>query len=1079
MKDFLFRGSLAKLDHAVFELAEIEAERQYRKLILIPSESVAPLAIREALASTFQNLYAEGYPDEDTRWMSQAELLDYPERLGHYRRYGDPRYYKGVEYADLVEALARRRCAEIFATNGISADDLFVNVQPLSGAPANNAVYHALINPGDTIMGMNLFHGGHLTHGSPVNRSGKLYQAIHYTVHPETEQLDYDTIGELALQHKPKIIVAGYSSYPWAVDWAKFQAISNSVGAVLLADIAHVAGMVVAGAYPSPLGYADVITFTTHKSLCGPRGACILTTDSSLASKLDKAVFPGEQGGPHVNTFAAIAVTFKLASTEQFRQLQHQIVTNARVFTEQLKKRGFRIPYGGTDTHLMNLDTKSVKGLDGTTLSGEFAARLLDIVGIVVNRNTIPGDTAALRPTGIRMGTPWVTQRGFKENDMVELANTIADLLQATLPYSQPGRLRDIERAKVDFSTLENIKLKVRSMAEQAGIDVDRKSIGEDGKAPTTSCRPRAGYPHFYYLDDDTTKGAARGAVDIVGDNARQFLNFVLSSDLEALKPGESQATRLFVSKAEVDGTLTCLTAKEFRLSVSANKIGMVAAWLRDLSDGYVAFDDDLLRKLHGPVVVLNSTTGAETEVKGDPIGARKPYFIGQTGGSGKVDRRSIKALPKFTWAEAEQSDGDRKSLNRKSKGKPTPITELHRALGAKMAPFAGWEMPVWYSSVIEEHTAVRHAAGLFDVTHMGVYQAEGPDACAFLDCVCANDVGALAVGESHYTHFIDPDANVIDDLLVYRRGPEKYLFVVNAANDDKDWAWLQAVKEGTVRVDNERPWARAYGRNVSLRNLRDPKSGADMRVDVALQGPQSRTILFALGCDDKTRKRVIKLKRTELCEAVMSTGGRGSFDLVVSRTGYTGEKMAFELFVHPDKAAALFKALLKVGETYGLKPCGLGARDSLRTEAGLPLYGHEMGGQLNLGVSEAGFSPYVKIYKPWFIGRSAFLAREKDRQGVVVRFQFPEKGVRVAHLGDPVLDKRGKVIGTVTSCAIDQEGTLTGQAYVELKYAEENISIYIYQGAPDKASKAPAELKPGDKCTLPTSAIVIRRFPK
>jgi glycine hydroxymethyltransferase len=188
---------------------------------------------------------------------------------------------------------------------------------------------------------------------------------------------------------------------------------------------------------------------------------------------------------------------------------------------------------------------------------------------------------------------------------------------------------------------------------------------------------------------------------------------------------------------------------------------------------------------------------------------------------------------------------------------------------------------------------------------------------------------------------------------------------------------------------------------------------------------------------------------------------------------------MAFELFVHPNKAAALFKALLKVGETYGLKPCGLGSRDSLRTEAGLPLYGHEMGGQLNLGVSEAGFGPYVKIYKPWFIGRSAFLAREKDRQGVVVRFQFPEKGVRVAHLGDPVLDKRGKVIGTVTSCAIDQEGTLTGQAYVEIKYAEENISIYIYQGAPDKAGKAPAELKPGDKCTLPTSAVVIRRFPK
>ena len=223
------------------------------------------------------------------------------------------------------------------------------------------------------------------------------------------------------------------------MDWARFRKIADDVGAYLFADIAHVAGLVAAGVYPSPVGIADVITFTTHKSLCGPRGACILTTDPTLARKIDRAVFPGEQGGPHVNVFAAIALTFKLARTEQFRQLQAQMVKNCAVFTERLSEHGFRIPYGGTNTHLMNLDCSSVRGPDGVALSGDQAARILDIAGIVVNRNTIPGDQSALDPSGIRMGTPWVTQRGFKEKEMVELADIISDLLKATTPLLRPA----------------------------------------------------------------------------------------------------------------------------------------------------------------------------------------------------------------------------------------------------------------------------------------------------------------------------------------------------------------------------------------------------------------------------------------------------------------------------------------------------------------------------------------------------------------------------------------------------------------------------------------------------------------
>ena len=1046
--DFLFRGTLKDLDPALYELTQIEAERQVRRLILIPSESQAPLAVREAMASAFQNIYAEGYPPEHWRWLSEEAILDYKTRLAEYRRLADPRYYKGVEYADIVESLARRRCAEAFAANGVSADDLFVNVQPLSGAPANNAVYHALIQPGDTILSMHLVHGGHLSHGSPANRSGKLYHVVHYTVHPETERLDYDQIEALALEHKPQIIVAGYSSYPWSVDWARFRAIADQVGAYLMADIAHVAGLVVGGAYPSPVGYADVITFTTHKTLGGPRGAVILTTNPVIARKIDRAVFPGEQGGPHVNIFAALALLFKLAQTEQFRQYAHQVVKNCIAFTERLAERGFRIPYGGTDTHLMNLDCKSVRGPDGTPLSGDLAARILDVAGIVVNRNTIPGDKGARNPSGIRMGTPWITQRGFDEALSRELADAIADLLHAVTPYTVDGK----QRAKVDYDVLQEVRLRVRDLAERAGRDFEPQGLG---------------YPHFVYPDEQPQRPGERTVLEIGGERVRQYLDFALASDIEALSPGETQPTRLHTPQGWVAGTLRCVEPRRFRLTVPREQAATVMTYLRDLSDGYIAFGDpDLKRKVPGPVWVLETLEGDPDPLpQGEvPDPREKPYFVGLEPTPRSGDRIP-EGLPAFQWEEAEPEE-----LRR------TPLFDLHKRLGAKMVPFAGWEMPVWYSSVIEEHLAVRQAAGLFDVSHMGVYQVEGPDAAAFLDSVCGNDIGKLKVGEAAYAHFLDPDAQVIDDLYVYRRATDRYLVVVNAANDEKDWAWLNAVKDGRVLVDRARPWARAFGRGAVLRNLRDPKEGADMRVDLALQGPRSRDVLLALGADPATERRIRRLKRNQLAEVTL-----GGFDLVVARTGYTGEKMGFELFVHPDRAAELFEALLKVGEPWGVKPCGLGARDSLRTEAGLPLYGHELGGPLNLGVGEAGFARFVKTYKPWFIGREAFLAREAQREQEVVRFRFHEKHVRMAHLGDPVLDKRGKVVGVVTSCAIDSDGYLTGQAVVLRKYAAEGTPLFVLQGAArlKQAPKAPATLEPGDSLPLPSAAQVVSRFLK
>lgn len=1037
-----YHEDLESVDPGLFNLIRLEDERQARRLIMIPSESIAPRAIFETLGSSFTNVYAEGYPRPETRFFTEDEIFDYTNMIGTYRRYSDARFYKGVEYVDVVEALARRRCAEAFATDKVTSDELYVNVQPLSGAPANNAVYSALLSPGDTILGMSLLHGGHLSHGSSVNRSGLLYNAQHYAVNIETERLDYDAIYEKALATKPKILIAGYSSYPWVPDWKKFREIADSVGAYFLADISHIGGLIVAEQIPSPVGHAHIITSTTHKTLLGPRGAIIITDSPSLSKKIDKAIFPGEQGGPHINTVAATALAFRLAKTETYKQIQSQIIKNAAAFADQLKERGLRVPYGGTNTHIALLDCKSIRSADGAYLTGDMGARILDAAGIVANSNTIPGDRSTFTSTGIRFGTPILTQRCLKEDDLRKVADIVADLFKNTTPYYMSGRDTKQLRAKVDFKKLEETKLAVAAIAEKVQCFL-----------PVSE---RHGYPHYFDINDNQNQEWA--SFRLSGDQIRLFVCYTLSSDIEALKKGESQKTLLHTTMGDVEGVITCEEPSSFLLSVPGDKAGLASAWLRDLSDAYIQFDKDLLMRVPGPMRIEDAQPTTPKPSNDRLFADRKPYYIGMD-----KDERKGTALPTFTWADKESESLLKTSLN-----------QIHRDLDAKMVPFAGWDMPVWYSSVYEEHLAVRQAAGLFDVTHMGVFQAEGPDACTFLDSVCANDIGSFAVGESCYTHFLDPNAHVIDDLLVYRRGEEKYLAVVNASNDEKDWTWLNAVREGTVLVDDDSPWAVAFGRNVILRNLRDPQSGDDQLVDIAIQGPKSRDILLKLEATQEDREAILALNWAELCEITLN-----NMDLVVSRTGYTGERMGFELFVHPEKAMTLWQTLLSVGTDLGLKPCGLGARDSLRTEAGLPLYGHEMGGMLNLGVGQAGFDKFVKSYKPWFIGRKAFLNQEASRSGTIVRFQFSDKRTRMAHLGDPVVDQKGKVIGTVTSCAINTEGSLTGQAYVLNKYTEEGTEIYVYQGSPKEAGKAPANLTMGDRVILPSPATVINRFHK
>jgi len=416
--------SLSACDPLVSDIIARETLRQEEKIILIASESRAHPAVLEALASPFTSVYAEGYSPRRHRDASLTDLSCIEERLQDYAQLGNERYYRGTEFADLIESIAERRTAERFATPECPAEHIHVNVQPLSGSAANLSVYEGLLDPGDRMMSMALTEGGHLTHGSPYSVTGRRYEAVFYGTDPATGRLDYDAIEQLAVAHRPRLLVGGFTSYPWYPDWSRLRRIADLVGARLLADISHTAGMVAAGVLASPVGIADVVTCTTHKTLCGPRGAVILATDPEIAQRVDRAVFPGLQGGPHMNKIAAIAVAMQLARSDEFRALQHRIVSNAKDLAASLAGHGIRLAYGGTDTHLVLVDLRDLG------LQGEIAARVLDQIGIVCNRNVIPGDRNGKDVHGIRLGTAWVSQLGWRRDEMAELACIIADVLK-------------------------------------------------------------------------------------------------------------------------------------------------------------------------------------------------------------------------------------------------------------------------------------------------------------------------------------------------------------------------------------------------------------------------------------------------------------------------------------------------------------------------------------------------------------------------------------------------------------------------------------------------------------------------
>lgn len=402
--------ALRATDPEVFAMIQGEERREFETIRLIPSENYASRAVMEATGSVLTNKYSEGYPGR--------------------------RYYEGQEFADKVENLAIARAKALFGVDHI-------NVQPYSGSPANMAVYAALLQPGDTIMGLSLPHGGHLTHGWKVNFSGKLYRSVPYEIDPKTERLNYDAIRELAKRERPKLIVAGFTAYPRIIEWEKFRAICDETGAFLHADISHLAGLVVGGVHPSPFPLADIGITTTHKSLRGPRGAMILCKKEH-AQAVDRAIMPGLQGGPHNHTTAAIAVALKEAATPEFRAYAEQIVKNAQALAERLLRHGFHLISGGTDNHLILMEVQKSKGIPGRTLS-----RALESAGIECNANTVPFDpNPPMNPSGVRLGTPSVTSRGMKEPEMQKIADWIHEVTQH---INDPARLTEIKAKIAEF----------------------------------------------------------------------------------------------------------------------------------------------------------------------------------------------------------------------------------------------------------------------------------------------------------------------------------------------------------------------------------------------------------------------------------------------------------------------------------------------------------------------------------------------------------------------------------------------------------------------------------------------------
>ena len=1135
--DMVFNKTLAEIDEVAKKLADLEQARQNNKLIMIASEAMCPKPVREALSSTYTNLYAEGYPRRRMLTEERKSLEDLDRQMMLHRRFQDRRYYKGCDYINMTEALACRRVAEVFATEKTPADRIFANVQPHSGATANNEIYEAFLKPGDVVMGMALSSGGHLTHGSRANRSGKHYKIVSYDVDLTTGKVDYEKVRQLALQHKPRMIIGGYSAHTWDVDWKRLREIADEVGDCFVhADISHIAGLIAGGMLSNPIDYAQTVVFTTQKTLCGPRGAVILTTEADRARKIDSAVFPGEQSGAHFNNILAKAVCFEIAKTDAFKALQRQIVRNAQALAKELKRLGMTLAYGGTENHIVLISLRELKQ-GGFNLTGEVASRILDLCGITCNKNEISGDETAVNPSAIRLGTTWITQKGLKEEHMVRLARIIHSVLTGITPFEYIGTSKDAARGKITFDRI----LKARKGVAELVAEMDREGELMSLDYPHYTSAPkmkgrtsplfdiyksagakfveRNGWkvPKEVSGQKDELKASAKRAIlvdssdipaiEVSGEKSTDFLQGTLTKNVYGLRENDGLETAIL----DPDGGVMAAVAL-YRLEngehgpryLLAGLDGFgdeVKDWLGALSDGYTRHDIDVFMKVEGPVMVRDISAGDGLWAAFDVAGKGAAKVVGRVAGrlpdggspwlkhfnyggnlvelmklskkgepdrfrlcgSGVVIARIFQKIISLDGGKVASPAGvlardtivgkqgiavggkvaGHKLLKRrpdlfdvtkpyfvgvnmlkiKDEARPVVFTEpkpkeglkksflldVHRELYPSVAihPFAGWEMPVVFESIRTEHENVRANAGMFDLSHMGIFELTGPYAARFIDIIASNYLKSMHPGHSHYSYILDAQGQVLDDVFVYRLGEERFIIVANAANSDKIEKWLDCVNGGKISLNYG-------GRKVTLedrtkiRNLKDPQAQKDRKMIIALQGPKSREMLSQVVTKD--HERFVKMKKFEVGEFSIK-----GIPCILSRTGYTGEEIGYEIFVHPEKAAETWKLLLGLGA----KPAGLGARDSTRTEAGLPLYGHELAGPDGISPIEVGYGMFVKLHKPFFIGRDEMVRQAINRKRQVVRFKVDKKGARVIRRGDTVATKDGEIIGEVTSSVV------------------------------------------------------------
>jgi len=866
---------------------------------------------------------------------------------------------------------------------------------------------------------------------------------------------------------------------------------------------------------------------------------------------------------------AAKAVCFKIAATTEFKQMMADIVENCRVLAEALKQNGLALAYGGTNSHMCLVNLKRLESAKKAPLSGEIVSRILDLAGITVNKNTIPGDLRPSHPGAIRLGTTWVTQRGLTNDDMIKIADLIAEIIKGIIPFYYGDASNPTCRGKIRNGLIEEVRAEVDKLIDKidsaASDSSEEKNIHRIIPFPSKEAVVDAD-KHCAILDCTDL-----GIFQLYGDRDRltAFCQQSFTMDMASSEKGDVLSGFMLDENGNVLDQIWLLI--QDRDSYGFEKILLICKRpeqtiirLKGYSDGYTIFDsEDVSAKIEGPIMIndlqisnqhrmeilwiigpksekiIKELIQANLPAKGKFEIAHKPIdsiyvantcpaqdipgvlllapnetasslfkslqsagvtacingdmlhkFLLEKGlleasGQGPVlfekGYASFFALNKNFFIGQRAFTGKSKSAQKRSFSftysegptKRTCLYDVHLKLTKKnfMVPFAGWEMPVRYGSIFDEHMAVRNSVGLFDVSHMGTIEIKGRGACRFIDTVSTNYAAWLEPGKSHYSYLLDANGNVIDDIMVYRRHRDLFFVVCNAANHDKVMEYLYGVIKKEIILSNEFESIEIDG-NVEVINLKDPAAGDRMRVDVALQGPRSLNVLLSIARNKAQSDAIQTIKRTDFIETELA-----GIDIILSRTGYTGEESGYELYVHPDKAPNLWNHLMEAGKPFGIQPCGLGARDSLRTEAGLPLYGHELAGPFSINPGGAGYSSFVKLHKPFFVGRKPFIQAEKNRNMEIVRFLVRSPSSPMLHLGDPVVNAHGDFIGAVTSCAKGMEG-ICGMAWVKSQGMMVGQETFIYPSQRSKQTcSSLSEMKFGDKTVLPIAATVIPRF--